>query len=273
MTKYLKYASIISAIVCSCLAAEAQQTVVNFSGGLYIQTTNTGGQISLMPVTNPIVTFNSAQFLETTNAGGQLALSPVVVVSSPANAAPVVVPQVLPLVSATASPITSPTVTATGTPANLLTLLQSYALDNDPTDNIWDTNKLVLFQAAVFSSVNGTPGASAVGNDLGLELPIHKFNVHVESVTRFEQLFGDVHSQAIGVAYDYNLHQIQLSAGVDVEDTFQDNAVRAVPFLEFKKASTSLAGVSPLFRYEFPIQRNPGAGRVLVGVQMPLSLF
>jgi hypothetical protein len=118
--------------------------------------------------------------------------------------------------------------------------------------------------------VNGTPGASAIGNDLGLEVPIHKYNIHLEAVTRFEQLFGDVHSEAVGVGYDYSIHQIQLSAGVDVEDTFKNNAWRAVPFVEFKKASTSMYGLSPFFRYEFPVQKDPGAGRVLVGLQIPL---
>jgi hypothetical protein len=173
----------------------------------------------------------------------------------------------------TNAPIVLPTPVATvetNPPTSILGLLQSYLLQNDPTWNGWQSNHVCIWQAAVFSSVNGTPGASAIGNDLGAEFPIHKYNIHIESITRFEQLFGDVHSQAVGVGYDYNIHQIQLSAGVDVEDTFANNAVRAVPFLEFKKASTSMAGLSPFFRYEFPVQKNPGAGRVLVGMQLPL---
>lgn len=155
-------------------------------------------------------------------------------------------------------------------PSSILGMLQSYAIDNDQTYNGFESNKLSLWQGAVFSSVNGVPGASSIGNDMGLEIPIHKYHLHIESVTRFEQLFGDVHSQAIGIGYDYNLHQIQLSAGLDVEDSFANNAVRAVPFIEFKKASTTLFGLGTLFRYEFPIESKPGAGRVIVGAFIPL---
>ena len=174
------------------------------------------------------------------------------------------------LVAMPASEVPAPAPTATATSQNILAILQSYLVDNDPTCYIWNSNHFTLWQGAVFSSVNGTPGASAVGNDLGAAIPIHKYNISIESVTRFEQLFGDVHSQAVGVQYNYDLHQIQLSGGVDVECTFANNAWRAVPFLQFAKASTTLAGLCPIFRYEFPVQKDPGAGRVIVGICLPL---
>jgi hypothetical protein len=63
-------------------SAGAQQVVVTYNSQLYIQTTNGGGQISLMPVTQPIVPFNGALYFQTTNANGSMALSPVTVINS-----------------------------------------------------------------------------------------------------------------------------------------------------------------------------------------------
>ena len=134
------------------------------------------------------------------------------------------------------------------------------------TYNGWTNHTLTLWQAAVYSSVNGTPGESSIGNDLGLEIAIHKYNLHLDSVTRFEQLAGDVHHQQFGVAYDYNVHQIQLSAGIDARYVFTGSQLQAVPYLEFKKASTSLYGTAPFIRYSLPIRKNPGAGEVDVGL-------
>ena len=156
------------------------------------------------------------------------------------------------------------------TPANVIGYLQSYLLNNDTNYNGWDSNHFDLWEAAVFQNVNGTPGASAVGNVLGLEIPIHKYNLHVESLTDFETVFGNVGYQALGLGYDYNIHQIQLSAGLDVDVNLNGaTTANAVPFIEFKKASTSLGGSSPFLRYEVPIRKSPGAGRFLVGLQVP----
>ena len=172
------------------------------------------------------------------------------------------------------APVPTVATTTSSTPTSILTMLEGYLVNNDPTYNGWQSNHFDIWEGAVFANVNGTPGASSVGNDLGLEVPFWRsatkdYGFHVESITRFEQLFGDVHSQAVGIGYDYNIHQIQLSGGVDLETTFANNAWRAVPFLEFKKASTTLYGLAPFLRYEFPVQKNPGAGRVIVGLQLP----
>ncbi len=156
----------------------------------------------------------------------------------------------------------------TSTASSVLTELESYLVNNDTNYNGWANNNFTIWEAAVFSSVNGTAGESSLGNDLGLELPIHKYNLHLDSVTRFEQLFGDVHSQSAGVAYDYNVHQLQLSAGLDARYVFTGNHLQAVPYLEFKKASTSLYGTAPFVRYSYPVQSKPGAGEVDIGLSV-----
>lgn len=69
-------------------SAGAQQVVVTYNGQLYVQTTNSGGQISLMPVTQPIVPFNGALYFQTTNANGSMSLSPVTVINSAVSATP-----------------------------------------------------------------------------------------------------------------------------------------------------------------------------------------
>ncbi len=165
----------------------------------------------------------------------------------------------------TNAPVTNPppAVTGLGSP---LAGLQSYLTVNDPSFNGWSTNKFLLTQTAVFQNVNGTPGASSEGNVLGLEIPIHKWSVHMESRTRFEQLFGDVHSQAMGVGYDYVVHQIRLSAGLDGDYAFAGNRLQAVPFIELIKMPTTLYGLAPVIRYSYPITKAPGAGRIEVGM-------
>jgi len=164
----------------------------------------------------------------------------------------------------------------TNTPQSVLDMFTSYLKDNDPNYNGWCSNHFDIWEAAAFQNVNGTPGASAVGNVLGLEIPVWRsvtksVGLHLESQTDFETVFGDVGYQAVGIGYDYNLHQIQLSAGLDADIGLNGPlTVNAVPFIEFKKASTSLGGASPIFRYELPIRSHPGGGRLLIGVQVPL---
>lgn len=148
---------------------------------------------------------------------------------------------------------------------NPISLLESYIVDNDTNYNGWLSNHFSLWQAAVFSTVHGVPGASAVGNDMGLEVPVYKHALSVDSVTRFEQLFGDIHSQQIGVSYSYNMNQIQLSAGLDGRYNFIGHHLEAVPYVELKKASTLLHGVGTILRYSFPIQKNAGGGEVEIG--------
>ena len=60
--------------------------------------------------------------------------------------------------------------TTNNTPLNIIGTLQSYIRDNDTNCNLWQTNHIDIWQAAVFQSVNGVPGASAIGNVLGLDL-------------------------------------------------------------------------------------------------------
>src|SRR5580698_839876 len=100
-----------------------------------------------------------------------------------------------------------------------LSLLESFIANNDMNYNGWTNAHFTIWQAAAFANVNGVPGASSEGNDLGFEVPIHKYSLHLDSVTRFEQLFGDIGSQQVGLGYDYTLHQLQLSAGLDVRYT------------------------------------------------------
>ena len=152
----------------------------------------------------------------------------------------------------------------------LLTTLESYLTQNDPTFNGWQSNHFTLFEAAAFASVNGVPGASAQGNVLGLEVPIHKWSIHIDSATAFEQLAGDVHSQAVGLGYDYNIHQIHLSAGLDAQYVFTGNHLQAMPYIEFIKMPTTLYGMAPFFRYQYPISRSPGAGQFLIGLALNL---
>lgn len=154
--------------------------------------------------------------------------------------------------------------------------LEQYLTVNDPTYNGWQSNHFTVFEAAVFQNVDGVPGASAVGNVLGLEVPVYRtatklYDVHLESLTDFETVFGNVGWLAAGVAVDCNLHQIQLSAGLDVNLALQGPmTAQAAPFIEFKKASTQLNGASPIFRYEVPIRSRAGAGMFIIGVQVPL---
>ena len=171
--------------------------------------------------------------------------------------------------------INTVTTTSTTTPGTILSTLQSYLVDNDPTYNGWQSNHVDLWQAAVFQDVKGVSGASAVGNVLGLEVPVlrfssNQFGLHAESLTDFEQVFGDIGWQGVGLGLDYNIHQVQVSFGFDVDMALQGPLTATiVPGIEFKKASTSLNGVSPIFRYEIPIRSHPGAGRVFIGVQVP----
>jgi hypothetical protein len=161
-------------------------------------------------------------------------------------------------------------------PGQILGTLQSYLINNDPTYNGWQSNHIDLWQAAVFQDVKGVAGASAVGNTLGLEVPVLRFDsntfgLHLESITDFEQVFGDIGWQGAGVGLDYNLHQVQISFQLDADIGLKGPLTgTVVPGIEFKKASTSLNGVSPIFRYEIPIRKNPGAGRVFIGIQIPL---
>ena len=101
-------------------------------------------------------------------------------------------------------------------------------------------------------------------------MPIHKWNIHLDSVTRFEELFGDVAFQQFGIGYDYSLHQIHASGGVSVRDTFYDTAIRPVFWLEFAKASTQLGGASPFFRFNVLAQRKDQL-ELCVGVDVPLG--
>lgn len=154
----------------------------------------------------------------------------------------------------------------TNPPSTVIGELESYLANNDTNYNGWTNTTLTLWEAAVFSSVNGTAGESPIGNDLGAEIAIHKYSLHIDSVTRFETLFGDVAAQSAGLAYDYDIHQIQLSIGLDARYLFTGHHVEAVPYMEFKKASTSLYGTAPFIRYSFPIQNKPGAGEVDIGL-------
>ena len=84
--------------------------------------------------------------------------------------------------------INTVTTTSTTTPGTILSTLQSYLVDNDPTYNGWQSNHVDLWQAAVFQDVKGVSGASAVGNVLGLEVPVlrfssNQFGIHAESLT------------------------------------------------------------------------------------------
>lgn len=148
--------------------------------------------------------------------------------------------------------------------------LQSYLINNDTTFNGWSTNHFTAIEAVKFANVNGVPGASALGNVVGLEIPIHKWSVHFDTLVDFEQLFGDVHSLAVGVGYDYNIHQIHLSGGVDVQDVFTNNHVQAVPYVELMKMPTTLYGLAPFLRWQYPISRHPGGGEFLVGIGLNL---
>ena len=162
--------------------------------------------------------------------------------------------------------VVTPTVTASGP----FSTLEGYLVNNDLTYTGWDSNVFTLWQGAVFSSVSGVPGAASIGNDMGLEVPLHSFSsqslishLAVDSVTRFETVFGDVHSQQLGVAYNYNYGQIQLSAGIGARYGFTSgDGLHAVPWVEFKKASTGVPGVCPGVRYSYPIESKAGAGEI-----------
>ena len=162
----------------------------------------------------------------------------------------------------------TPAVAQTNAPTSVLSELESYLVNNDTNYNGWTNAHVSLWESAVFSSVNGTPGEAILGNDLGAEIYIHKYSLQLDSVTRFEQLAGDVGSQQVGLGYDYILHQLKLSAGLDVRDTFQSGHWQAVPYIELMKASTSLYGTAPFVRYSYPIQKSPGAGEVDIGLSV-----
>jgi hypothetical protein len=88
-----KYSSLIkyapaAFILFAALSMLAQQVVTTYNNQLYVQTTNSGGQISLVPVTQPIVPYGGALWFQTTNANGTLSLSPVTVINSPVSATP-----------------------------------------------------------------------------------------------------------------------------------------------------------------------------------------
>ena len=202
------------------------------------------------------VIWDGANYIQSTNSSGQVVLTPVPV---PKAVSPIV-GQVLP------STTTTTTITAASAP---LSMLESYIVDNDTNYQGWNSNSFTLWEAAAFQQVNGVPGASAIGNDLGLEVPIHSFNLHVDSVTEFETLFGDIHFQKIGLAYDYNWGQIQMSAGLDADIQLAGPlTLHMEPYFEFKKAATS-TGLAPFIRYGYPIQRHAGAGIVYTGLQIP----
>ena len=170
------------------------------------------------------------------------------------------------LITGLAAMLASFTVAAQTNALGPLSTLQSFIVNNDTNYNGWTNSQFTIWQAAVFASVNGTAGESSLGNDLGLEIPIHKYGIHLDSITRFEQLFGDVGSQSVGVAKDINIHQMQLSAGLDARYRFTGSHFQAVPYFEFKKASTSLYGTAPFVRYSYPIQSKPGAGEIDLGL-------
>jgi len=167
--------------------------------------------------------------------------------------------------------VTTTTTTAV-TPLNLFT---SYLTVNDTNYNGWTNNHLVIGEAAVFQNVNGVQGASAVGNVMYAEIPVLHLNngvnsIHIDSLTDFETVFGDVQWQGIGVGYDYNLHQIQLSAGADVNLQLNGPFVASfAPYIELKKAATQMGGTSPFLRYEVPINKTTKAGLLFVGVAFP----
>jgi hypothetical protein len=247
-------------------AVKAQQAVVTFNGALYSETTNAGGQVSLAPVTQPIVTFNSRQYLQSTNANGQVSLTPVTVAPSALTA---VVSTNTPVQTeaVTVNPITvAATVLGSNSALGVLETLQSYIVDNDVNYHGWDSNAFSLNESAVFSDVKGVQGASTLGNDLGIDLPIHKWNVSIDESTRFEQLAGDVADVEFGPQYDYNDYQIQFNAGVNVRYAFAGNRVNAVPYVGFAKALTGIPSLSPFFRYEYPITSHSGSGEVKVGM-------
>jgi hypothetical protein len=75
--------------------------------------------------------------------------------------------------------------------------------------------------------------------------------------------------QAVGAGYDYNIHQVQISGIFDLDVGLKAAfTVRPALGLEFKKASTSLAGISPIFRVEMEVQKHPGI-LGFVGAQIP----
>lgn len=183
-------------------------------------------------------------------------------------------------VAALAAPAFAQTnIFSTNTPLNAVTgplsTLESYILDNDTNYNGWASNSFVLWEAAVFANVNGTPGASSIGNDMGLEVPFHNFtskailsSLSLDTSARFDALFGDLQAAQLGLAYNYNLYQVQMSAGLDGRYTMSGGGLEAVPYFEFKKASTALPMLAPFIRYSYPILKKPGAGEVDIGLQI-----
>lgn len=165
-------------------------------------------------------------------------------------------------------PLAIPTLDQLQTNAALgvLSLAESYLVDNDPLYDGWESNAFSLNQSAVFSDVKGVAGASTLGNDLGVDIPIHKYNISIDEVTRFEQLFGDVGMVEGGVQYNYNDYQVQMSGGIDIRDTFQGHRIQAVPYVQIAKASTGIPALSPFARYEFPISSHSGAGELKIGL-------
>lgn len=242
--------SIIGLSLSAALFIQAQTNIV-------IQPTVVPGSASF--VTNPatgIISANITQpsvvpgaFTVTTNSAGQVSVALPTGSAAVTNPATGIVTFAQPGIGAT---------------------IESYLVDNDPTFNGWSSNHFTLIEAAKFANVNGTPGASSEGNVVGLEIPIHKWSVHIDALADFEQLAGDVHSFAIGAGYDYNIHQIHLSAGLDVQDVFANNHIQAMPYVELIKMPTTLYGLAPFLRWQYPISRAPGGGEFLVGIGLNL---
>lgn len=154
-------------------------------------------------------------------------------------------------------------------PTSVLQMFESYVMDNDPSCTTWVSNKFVIGQAAVFSSVKGQTGESAIGNDLIAEYNVtSKFAI--DSATRFEQVFGDISAQEFGVQYHvYTQYQLRISAGLDAEWEFANRHLLADPNFRLEKASTTLHGLGAFAEYGMPIQKDPGWGRLKIGVFIP----
>jgi len=114
-------------------------------------------------------------------------------------------------------------------------------------DTLWQSNSFSVWQAAAFASVQGVDGESSLGNDLGLEVPIHKWSLHIDSVTRFEQLAGDVDFQQFGLGYDYDYYNILLTGGVDGRYYLADHDARVAIFGEADIATGKYAAILTRF--------------------------
>jgi hypothetical protein len=114
-------------------------------------------------------------------------------------------------------------------------------------DTLWNSNSFTFWEAACFANVHGVAGESSQGNDLGLEVPIHQWNMHVDSVTRFEQLMGDIGNQQFGAAYDLIYYNILFSGGCDARYSFVDHHLRPVIFAEDDIATGKYIGLITRF--------------------------